>query len=924
LNSTPHFRFIIWPILWLTTFLLVNSCSEFESKKTYTIGFSQCVSNDAWRQAMQEEMNRELSFYPEFSLVIKDAQGSNENQIRQVREFINEGVDLLIISPNESDPLTQVVEEVYQSGLPVIVVDRKISSNLYSSYIGGDNYEIGYTAGQYIKNLTKEKGKILEIWGLKGSSPARERHRGLLDALEGSSTSIVTQIDGEWEKDTARTRIKSHLTQNNYPDFDLVFGHNDVMTIGAFEICRDLGLNGKKFIGVDALPGPYGGIQAITEGILNASFFYPTGGDKAIEIAHKILSGEVFEKEYLLQTSAVDSSNIRIMKQQTDKILDQQTTVFRQKEMINNQVKIYRNQRGLIMVFGITLFVAITSLAYVFKSLKDKQEINQELEEKNLEILDQQKDILKYAKKAEDATRHKLEFFTNISHEFRTPLTLIQGPVEELLERKDTFDFKNDILLIQKNTNRLLGLVNQVMDFRKIDNNKMEVKASLTPLVPFVEDVMAAFKKTADDLKVHFKLIAENPNLKVWFDPSMMDKVLFNLLSNSFKFIPEKGRIHIYIEEDRLHFEVIIRVEDNGPGMDKDEVNFIFDRFYQGKPGARKVGTGLGLALSKELVNLHKGAIKVYSTPGENTVFELRLKLGNSHLDSSELLLENNEPNYRHDVHEKFLGREPKMEETIPQKTVNGQKILIVEDDQEIRAYLKKKLEYHYEVLEADDPEIAWSITKEKVPDLITCDLMLKNKDGLNLVKKLKEATATSHIPIIIISAKATQEDRLMAIKLGIDDYFTKPFSLSLVAERIKALLEERVRLKEHYLHELPLEIKSNQFSPDNRKFTQQFKTLVEKNISNPDFGVLDICQSLGLSKGQLYRKMKTNLGYSVNDYINKVRLKKARFLLLNKDRSIGDIAFQVGFKTAAYFSTAFKQAYGIKPSTFRENAREV
>ncbi|MEX2564311.1 MAG: substrate-binding domain-containing protein [Cyclobacteriaceae bacterium] len=896
------------------------SCGRLKEESTFKIGFSQCVSNDAWRKTMEEEMSRELSFYPELSLIYKDAQGNSTLQIQQVRELVAEGIDLLIISPNESEPLTPIVEEVFQSGIPVIVVDRKISSNLFTTYIGGNNYEIGFTAGQYIKNLPHGNGKILEIWGLKGSSPAIERHLGLIEGLKGSNMEIVSQISGEWEKDTARSKLKSHLSAALIPEFDLIFGHNDVMTIGAFEICRGIGLKGKKFIGVDALPGPYGGIQAISEGILDASFFYPTGGDKAIEIARKVLYQEPIEKEYILQTSVVDSSNVRVIKQQTDKILDQQVNIIRQQEMIENQVKIYQNQRGLLIVFGITLFVAIASLAYVFKSLKDKQEINQELEEKNLEILKQQEKILDYAQKAEDATRFKLEFFTNISHEFRTPLTLIQGPVEELLQRKDTPDIKNDLLLIQKNTNRLLGLVNQLMDFRKIDHQKMAVKASLQPIAPFIEDIMMAFGKTANDLQVHFKLITECPNLKVWFDTSMMDKVMFNLLSNSFKFVPAKGHVHIFIEEDPLPYEAVIKVVDNGPGMEKEEANNIFERFYQGKPGERKVGTGLGLALSKDLVTLHQGTITAYSSPGESTVFDVRLKLGNAHFKASELLNENPEPVYQHDETEIFNNRETE-QGSLKGKAVSGQKILIVEDDPEIRSYLKKILEVHYEILEAEDPDIAWSILKDKIPDLVTCDLMLKNKDGLSLIKKIKEDALTSHIPIVIISAKEGQKDRILAVKLGIDDYFTKPFSPSLVLERIKALLDERKKLKEHYLHDLPFKNQNTQISTGDRKFTQLFKSLVELNISNPDFGVQDICQSLGLSKGQLYRKMKTNIGYSVNEYINKVRLKKARFLLSNKDFSIGDIAFQVGYKTAAYFSTAFKHEYGMKPSTYREKA---
>ena len=909
--------FLVTIMLFLLGLGFLTSC-ETTTKKKFKIGFSQCVSNDAWRRTMHEEMYRELSFYPELSLEIKDAQGNSQRQIQQIREFQKQGVDLLIVSPNESEPITPIVEEVFQSGIPVIVVDRKINSNLYSAYIGGDNYEIGLTAGQYIKNRLQNKGNILEIWGLRGSSPARDRHRGLLKALEGTEIQIISQIEGEWEKDTARNRLKAHLLQKKYPEFELVFGHNDVMTIAANEICGEIGIFDKIFVGVDALPGPFGGIQAITDGVLNATFFYPTGGDKAIELAHKILSGEEVEKDNILHTAAVDLSNIRIMKQQTDRIISQQLNIVRQKVMIDSQLEIYRSQKGLLIVLAITLFVAIVSLAYIFKSLKDKQEINQELRQKNVEVLLQQQKTMEYAKKAEEATKYKLEFFTNISHEFRTPLTLIQAPVEDLIQNREAMAFKNDLLLIRKNTYRLLRLVNQLMDFRKIDNSKMMVKASAQALVPFLEEIMSVFQKTARDNQVHFRLMAENPNIQLWFDPVMMDKVIFNLLSNSFKFTPKKGFIHILIDEDPINHEVLIGVEDNGLGMVHEDIIHVFDRFYQGKSGIRKTGTGLGLALTKELLELQHATIRVKSEPGEKTIFEIRLKMGNRHFEEGQLLLDSMDSQVLdHDIFfpdQDFFPSKEREPDASPQ-----QSILVIEDDKEIREYLKSKLNPYYRVIEAVDPEVAFSIATDELPDLITCDLMFQNGNGLNLIKKLKADPLTEAIPIIVITAKTTPDDKLLGIKTGVDDYITKPFSISFVLERIKTLLANRSQLKKHFLHELPIDSRSSNPETMDKKFVNSFTLLIEENLQDSQFGVNEICREIGLSRGQLYRKTKSVMGYSVNDYINKVRLKKAKHLLLQETESIADISHQVGFSTSAYFSTVFKNAFGITPSDFRE-----
>ncbi|WP_137403106.1 hybrid sensor histidine kinase/response regulator transcription factor [Echinicola rosea] len=896
------------------------SCSSEKDHATYKIGFSQCVSGDAWRRAMHQEMYRELSFYPELSLEIKDAKGDNATQIKQIREFLDEGIDLLIVSPNESEPITPIVEEAFQSGIPVIVIDRKISSNLYTAYVGGDNYDVGHTAGQYIRNLLKGQGRVLEIWGLQGSSPAKERHRGLLKGFQDSDIEIVTSIKGEWEKDTAKNRLMQHLESAEFPEFDLIFGHNDVMAIGAHEICKNLDIVQMKFIGVDALPGPYGGIQAVTDGILDATFLYPTGGDIAIEIAHKILADEQIVKENILQTAVVDSTNIRIMKQQTDKIIDQQDNITRQKERIDVQMEIYRNQRTFLFGFGLTLFVAIISLAYVFKSLREKQEINEELKNKNDEILQQKDKVLSLSQKAEEATQQKFDFFTNISHEFRTPLTLIQAPVEDLLANKEAAPFKPDLLLIRKNTMRLLRLVNQLMDLRKIDHAKMKVKAVEQELIPFLQDIINSFDKTAQKHDITLRLLADNRNLKVWYDPMMLDKVMFNLLSNAFKFTPDQGSVIVKVTEKPLSNNVCIRVEDTGTGMSQQDASHVFDRFYQGGTYSA-TGSGIGLALSKELIELHHGEIHLESTPGIGTSFEVTLQMGKAHFNETEVL-KGTATQY---FSEESIGFLEEVAPNMPSSTKEDkeQTLLIIEDDQEIRQYLCQQLSTHYNILEAENFEVGIAKALDKLPDLITCDLMLKQGNGFDIIKKLKDDIRTSHIPIIVITAKSTLDERIEGIKLGVDDYISKPFSFTLLLERIKTLLANRQKLREHYLHELPIEKSKSPGIATDKKFINSFNAIIEQHISNPQFGVNTICEEMGLSRGQLYRKVKAMLGYSVNDYINRVRMKKAKRLMAENDSPIADIAFQVGFSTSAYFSTAFKSYFGTTPSEFRDQCKK-
>lgn len=902
-------------LLFLCFIWIAASCGPIQESPKYRIGFSQCVTGDAWRKAMHEEMYRELSFYPELSLTIKDAKGDNSLQIQQIREFMEEGVDLLIVSPNESAPITPIVEEAFNLGIPVIVVDRKITSNQYSAYVGGDNYEVGLTAGQYIRNLMEDKGQILEIWGLEGSSPAIERHQGLMAALEGSEIDLTVKIRGEWEKDTAKNRLKEYLLEEDPNTFDLVLGHNDVMAIGAYEVLQSKGVSGKQFIGIDALPGPYGGIQAVSDQVLNATFFYPTGGDQAIEVAYQILSGLPFDKQNILQTAAVDSSNVKIMKLQTDKIIDQQSNILRQKERIGVQLEIYHNQRTFLFGFGLTLFIAIISLAYVFKSLREKQEINEELKDKNKEISEQKDKIVEYSEKAEIATQQKFEFFTNISHEFRTPLTLIQGPIEDLLHHPTTGPFKGELKLIKMNTNRLLRLVNQLMDIRKLDNQRMKLNVRENDLIPFLEMIMASFKPLAQKRNITFRLLTEDKNLKVWFDPMMMDKVMFNLLSNAFKFTPDRGSILIKIRLQQLENSISIVVEDTGTGMDAETAEHVFERFYQGKNNA-KSGTGIGLALSKELVHLHQGSIKVHTSIHEGTQFVVNLLLGHSHFQDTDKmtgesqLITPEEMNFE--------------EEDIPSTPViipeDALTLLIIEDDEAIRKYMSRQLSKTYHILEAESIDAGIAKALDQLPDLITCDLMVQKQSGYEAIQRLKNDVRTSHIPIIVITAKGEIEDKIEGIRQGVDDYISKPFSMVLLSERIKMILANRQKLREHYLHQLPIERSLDTSSSPDKKFISEFTAVVEQHCHHPSFSVNDIAEKVGLSRGQLYRKTKAMLGYTVNEYINKVRLKKAKHLLLNSpEKAISEIAFMVGFTSSAYFSTAFKNHYAITPSEFRD-----
>ncbi|MGV3556569.1 substrate-binding domain-containing protein [Larkinella arboricola] len=906
--------------LWLSAILLIGilaSCQE-RQKNVYTIGFSQCTGDDEWRRSMLNGMRRELSFYPNARLIYKDAKANSRKQIEQIKALMSEGVDLLIISPNESDPVTPIVEEAYKQGIPVVIVDRRTSSAYYTAYVGGDNYEVGKVAGLYIARLLKGKGKVIEIAGLPTSSPASARHKGLTDAFAAyPNLKLVKTVNGGWEKPIAKKALEQQLQQHS--DVDLVFAQNEVMALGAYEVFKERGWGKKvKIVGVDGLPGPLGDIQMVYDGIIDASALYPTGGEEAIRVAMNILRKEHFQKENLLQTAIIDSTNVRMIKLQTDKIIDHQNAIERQQKRIDDQINIYANQSNLLYLMTALFVAAILFGTVALYSSFENKKINKELKIKNEQILLQRNQIQEIAEKAQEATETKFRFFTNISHEFRTPLTLILGPLEDLLQVKNqTNSIRKNLILIQKNAQRLLWLVNQLMDFRKIESGKIQLRVTENDMVAFLRELMLPFEYMAVKRKIDFRMLTNLRTARVWFDTDMMDKVMFNLLSNAFKFTSDGGRIYIYVE---LHSdELVIKVEDNGTGMTVYEKEQAFEMFYQGADSTK--GTGLGLPLSREFIELHQGSINVTSQKGEGAVFEIKLRLGDSHLREEDKAGEtvNWSRTYPH-----FVTEAPDSDLfAAPKDTALLPTILLIEDNQDLREFLQLKLKSEFTIIDADEGNQGLAEAFNTVPDLILCDVMLPGMDGLKIASILKADLRTSHIPIVLLTAKSSIEQQIAGMQSGVDLYITKPFSPGFLLESIRSLLANREILRGYFIGDESNEERSAlTMSNLDKKFLSNLKAVVLSKLSDSSLSVDSLAVELGLSRVQLFRKVKALLGYSINEYIQSMRLNKARHLLERSDESMSEIAYQAGFASATYFSTAFKSKYQLSPKDYRSKCK--
>jgi CheY-like chemotaxis protein/AraC-like DNA-binding protein len=524
---------------------------------------------------------------------------------------------------------------------------------------------------------------------------------------------------------------------------------------------------------------------------------------------------------------------------------------------------------------------------------------------------------------AESAHQAKLNFFTNISHEFKTPLTLILTPIDDLLEMPNIrANTRETVLLIQRNVLRLYKLVNQLMDFRKIELNKMLLKVSENDLVAFTKEITNTYEVLARKKHISLQFFTQENKIDVWFDPNMIDKVIFNLISNSFKFTKENG--YIYVRVSRSNNYAVIVVEDNGVGMSADTIDHAFEPFFQGQYENYK-GTGLGLALSKEFMELHHGTIQVTSEKWRGTTFEVRLPLGKSHFDTREIeqhpalnrAIEEDAKMYTTAISSVF---EPENTEENNHADSNRHCVLIIEDNQDLKSYLKLKLGNEFDILECNNGNSAIELAFENAPDLILSDIVLPGKNGIELTQIFKTDTRTAHIPIILLTARSSELQKIEGLKSEADAYITKPFNLTELKQTINNLIANRNKVKGHYSSEIFSEEKSLASKKTDRKFISEFSLIIENNFSNEKFGVDDICKEMGISRIQLYRKVKKILGVSVNDYLVTTRLQKAKYFMQHEDYSISEIAYKTGFSSAAYFSTVFKSKFNITPRAFKEN----
>ena len=920
-------------IIYVAFIVLLTGCAQQPRK--FVIGVSQC-SEDIWRDKLNNELK--MGEYLNDSLIVKLASSNDNNvlQNKQVNQFIDEGVDLLIVSPNQLSAISKAVERAYDKGIPVILYDRKTNSDKYTAFIGCDNYTIGKSMGTFIAQQLQGKGRIVEISGLEGSSPALERHRGFMDAIKPyPGLQVVASEGGNWKEEGGIQAMKRILKQTQ--DFDYVFAHNDRLAWGAYVAARQMGVKRNyKYTGVDGMATEGGGLELVRDGIFEASYLYPTKGDEVIALAMKILKHQPYERDNYLSTSIITKANADLTLMEARDAERQARNLKTLHKQVDRYLSDYNSQK--IMLIGMCLFllVCLAAAALIFRGYLVKVKLNEklaktndELKRLNVELGEKNEEMKRLNEEVLELTHSRLVFFTNISHELRTPLTLIADPVEMLLEDTGIKGKSRELLkMVQRNALALQQLVGNILDFRKIQNGKMELKLYRFDIVKTLMMWVSDFQLTAErkQIRLHLNVDDLKGSHEMIADQEKISRIVFNLLSNALKYTPAGGEIFVSLKDEGVNLR--LDVKDTGKGISQDEADKIFERFFQAKGAAS--GTGIGLALVKSFVELHHGEARVESELGKGSDFIVvipREQECDSQVIHNDVDIVDNSVNVsastgKNVVDESVLQyiddgdrSRGKVQQLVSENT-NRPTVLVIDDNTDIRQYERTLLQDEYIVLEAADGKEGLTVAMKEVPDLVICDVMMPVMDGLEFTKQLKTNTATSHIPVIMLTAKNLEEHRAEGYEHGADSYITKPFHSKVLLARIENLLRQRQLLKNLYqgTKEAEKEISEAHLENRDKQFLKQLQAIIQKNLSDSEFGVEDMGQQIGLSRVQLYRKVKAMTGSSVVDLLRKARLAKARRLLETRSMSVSEVAYEVGFSAPSYFTKCFKDEYGMLP----------
>lgn len=926
--------FIIFSAAVLSASLLFTACGSDDVR--YRIGVSQC-SGGSWRDKQNNEMRRELLLQEGATMEVLYADDKDEKQIADIQHFIDEKVDILLVSPINANSLSDIIGKAYDAGIPVLLFDRTVNTEKYTAFVGGDNYAVGKEMAAYTVTRLRDGGDVIEIMGDMKSSPASQRHKGFIDETRrADGIRVLASVDAGWEE--KRTEHITDSLLRLYPDVDAIVTHNDFMADKAKRIADKIYPgNDYIFVGADGFGSPGIGIESVERGVLDATAIYPTGGDAIIQTAMKILKGEKYERTTLLPSYLVSTPQEAMLLISMDRAL---TAEAERVERMHDRATIYlresQKERGILYVVLVVLVVICGLCIALFRMNQLRRKSNKRLYEHKNKLIEKNGQLLTMARQLEEATNAKLVFFTNISHDFRTPLNLIASPLEMIkrrLEEKGNGEKEIASLLhiAQRNVGVLLDLVNQILDFRKLENGKMDLKLQTADINALIASWQESFLPYAEKKGIRLDFRLCDGECPATVDVGKLERMVYNLIGNSIKFTPEGGTISLRCKKDD---NLTITVSDTGPGIDKENLDKIFERFYQiGKNGEE--GTGIGLALVKKYAELMGGRIEIESCTAEEdkgatgTSISITIPVEpatgtasaapvSGHIAPDSLLACSDLPSV--DIEEE---QGVNVDETRPVA-------LVIDDNADMRSFISTLLGGKYHVLTAVNGENGFKTAKENVPDIIICDVMMPVMDGLECCQRLKNDMCTSHIPVIMLTACSLDEQRVRGLESGAEAYLAKPFNSSVLMAHMETLLANRVRISQNIktAGKGPSEDSTKEEkTPDNeqklskydKEFLQKINDAVERNFADSEFNVETLSGIVCLSRTQLYRKCKALTGESPVELIRNTRLEHAREMLLKGETTVAAIAVAVGIPDAAYFSKCYKAYFGITPMETRD-----
>lgn len=900
----------------------LTGCAK--NNESFVVGISQ-PSQDAWREKANEELRREASFYNDVEVEIRSVADDSQAQIEDVEYFIEKGVDLLVVSPNESSALTPVVEKAYEKGIPVILYDRKIDSDAYDAFVGADNRQIGASMGEYLNDSFRSGSynyNIIIIRGTQGATADIERYEGLKSVLSTRrfNFNVLAEEYGNFTREGAYEKMSHYLLQHeDGQKIDAVIAFNDRMANGVYDAFKDVdyGDTLPVILGVDALDGAGEGLESIINGRITASFIYPTGGDVIIDVARKILYNSSFQRQNILNSVLVDINNARLVKQQGEQVAGRQEKIDALNERLEANSSLLLSQRRAtsyllsISILAVLACVLLAILARMKTRLTEEiSSHNRRIQAQVEELQSQKSQLQALSEELEEAANAKLTFFTNISHEFKTPLTLILGPVQELLSSKDLDSSSRDMLqIVYRNGNKLYSLINEILDFRTFENGKMTVEYQYSDMKAYLTELNKLFFDIMRRRKINFSFEAEDGSFKVAFDRNKLEKIYFNLMSNALKHVGPSGTIRTILKTVKVDGldNIELTVFNTDSYIPEDKVKDIFLRFY--KVGNDSGSSGVGLALTYSLVTLMGGDIVVESSEHNGTSFIVTLPLFRQ--DEDEVLVPIDDFTYSAVRTQTEFSTVPQYDEIAEVSDGLNGTVLIIEDNPDMLNYIKDTLSSEYRIILAENGSEGIDKAIRYCPDIILSDIMMPGIDGYEVCRELKSNIKTSGIPVILLTACGLDEQKEKGYESGADAYMQKPFSANVLKVRIRKLIDKR---QEHDSAANDWLLNSDRnLSDDSVALLAKVKAYVEEHIKE-DISIEAMVAEAGLSKSNFYRKLKNITDYSPVDIVHLIRLRRAINLIVHNGMNLSEAAYESGYNSLSYFSRTFVKYYHTPP----------